>query len=270
MIDSISLSNFKAFSEQVTFEPKGGSMIVCGENGSGKSSLFEAFRWLFFKQEIFDRRIHASVAPESRPGEEATIQASLNNKKTGTEFEMTIDGRPYNEFDTEPYQVSMMDSGCYSQNEEISITDLLRIWYLKVNNLRNFMNANRSLIEEYVNTNLKSIFLEDVQISISVESPYLCTLKNEVRRLQADKNLNYYFNESKLHVVILLLFLSIVSLNKKQDKRQLVIFDDVVSSMDTANRIAITKCLLTVKKDETLTVYFFTHIALASSISSFT
>ena len=48
-IDKIQLNNFKFFiddGKNNTFEPNKNGMLIYGENGSGKSSLFKAFDFL--------------------------------------------------------------------------------------------------------------------------------------------------------------------------------------------------------------------------------
>ena len=48
-IDKIQLNNFRFFTDESkhnTFEIDGKNMLVYGENGSGKSSLFRAFEFL--------------------------------------------------------------------------------------------------------------------------------------------------------------------------------------------------------------------------------
>lgn len=43
-MDSLLLHNFKAFKDNFTLNPNGDNVLIYGENGSGKSSLFEGIK----------------------------------------------------------------------------------------------------------------------------------------------------------------------------------------------------------------------------------
>lgn len=49
---SLCVSNFKAFKESFLLPLDGKSSLIYGENGSGKTSLFEAIK-LFFLMNVF-------------------------------------------------------------------------------------------------------------------------------------------------------------------------------------------------------------------------
>ncbi len=43
----LNIANFKAI-QNFAFQPNGGNVTVFGENGCGKTTIYDAFLWLFF------------------------------------------------------------------------------------------------------------------------------------------------------------------------------------------------------------------------------
>lgn len=51
-MDSLLLHNFKAFKDNFTLNPNGDNVLIYGENGSGKSSLFEGIKLFYFSTSV--------------------------------------------------------------------------------------------------------------------------------------------------------------------------------------------------------------------------
>ena len=51
-ITTLELTHFKAFKESVTFSLDGKNLLLFGENGAGKTSVFEALKFAFFHEKI--------------------------------------------------------------------------------------------------------------------------------------------------------------------------------------------------------------------------
>lgn len=45
------LRNLKAFDNEFTLETEGCNVLIYGENGAGKTSLFEGFKLFYFKND---------------------------------------------------------------------------------------------------------------------------------------------------------------------------------------------------------------------------
>lgn len=259
-MDKICLKYFKAFPDyEVILEPTGHSMLVCGENGSGKSSIYEALKWIFFRNEILRERIPASTQEEERPGLENAIKAEYNNRQFHQSFELQVNDTDYLHFPTNDYQVSMINSDCLVIDNQITITSLLQKASVQVDDLTVFMRENRSLLVEYVNDMLANRFREQISISISEDAPYVCTIEDRKRHLSAFEYLGLVYNEAKLHIIIFLIFFSIVLLTKKNEKSKLLVIDDVISSMDAANRSLFIRYLLETFIAEGYQIFIFTH-----------
>ena len=72
IINSISMKNFQCYfggHERNTFTFKEGLNLVIGDNGGGKSKLFDAFYWVLYDQ-IFnsETRLFSSTSDRIQPG----------------------------------------------------------------------------------------------------------------------------------------------------------------------------------------------------------
>ena len=75
-LDSIKVERFKAFKEATTFSLSKHNLLVYGENGTGKSSLFDALKVVFFYQKISDTH-RVGVTPEEQ---QARLASYLSGK----------------------------------------------------------------------------------------------------------------------------------------------------------------------------------------------
>ena len=67
-IDRFEIESFKAFKDATSFDLEGRSLLVYGENGAGKSSVYEALKLTFFYQRIKNanrvaERLHSGSFP---------------------------------------------------------------------------------------------------------------------------------------------------------------------------------------------------------------
>ena len=83
-IESLSINNFRQFCGEVTLElstdPDKNVTVVHGANGSGKTSLLNAFKWCFYGQTDFDtlnENILNEAAIQSVPEEGGVIDLSI-------------------------------------------------------------------------------------------------------------------------------------------------------------------------------------------------
>lgn len=69
MIDRLNLEHFKAFKEPAELVAGGKNVLIYGENGAGKSSLYQALKIIFHRKRIFDKEIDATFTDPSRQAE---------------------------------------------------------------------------------------------------------------------------------------------------------------------------------------------------------
>ncbi|MDD4440093.1 MAG: ATP-binding protein, partial [Tissierellia bacterium] len=79
ILKSLHLENFKQFSDKkVVFNEK--QTFISGDNGTGKSTIFDAFMWLLFGKDVHDRKdyeVKRLVNGESIPKTEVSVTGVL-------------------------------------------------------------------------------------------------------------------------------------------------------------------------------------------------
>lgn len=131
---------------------------------------------------------------------------------------------------------------------------------ININNIleKEFFNLSKEeisfeKIEKLVNRKLKH-FIEDVEIKIETNGDL--RIVDDKKGLK-DKRLKLFFNEGKINLVLLLIFLTIIRLYSKKDNTNILVLDDFITSLDMANRTFLMKCIL--KEFASFQIFIFTH-----------
>lgn len=80
------LKHFKGIRE-FTFQANGKNVFIYGDNGTGKTTQFDAFLWLLFNKDSTDRSAF-KVKPQDEHGND------IHNLQTEVEAELLVDGKP--------------------------------------------------------------------------------------------------------------------------------------------------------------------------------
>lgn len=235
------ISNFKAFLNQVELIFDSKNAIVYGENGSGKSSVYEAIKLWFFTNEVFNKRCDKTLtSPADIQNNKNDILDSYNHQKQpGTRFSLTLNGTPYSSTVAPTgYNVCMINRTDVEVVDKVELVDLLSNTLVGVADPALFIASNKSDLEELINATITKDFSEpDLEVSFAYQNPkWFLTVSDKKRNLTKNSDLSVYFNEGKLHVILLVLILSVVQLNGKTDPHKILVLDDVVTSLDAANR----------------------------------
>lgn len=246
MINTISLTSFKAFGLPVDFNLDGKSMLAYGENGSGKSSLYEAIR-LFFYQDL----ILAGLKKEGQAGEitEADKQNYLrgfNNQIIKADYELKVNGLTRETFPLGDHAVFML---C---NQNVQVSDVLRAGdyiqelMMPAMDVQAFLQTNRVNLLQNINKTIHDDFKEKFTVSFA-DVYYTLKINDPTREVSPEKDYRQFLNEAKLHLVALLLFFEAVKLQKvslPDGRDKLLVLDDIVTSLDATNRIFLVNYLV--------------------------
>ena len=242
MINKLYLKHFKAFREPAELVLDGKNVLLYGENGAGKSSLYQALKVAFHRKRIFDKEIKETIDALSRPSAEADVLRQYNYQlEPLVDFELKIDDTDYKAFSPAGYDVNTISREDILAEDKINVVELLSKSIVGVTDPEKFVNEKQQTIEQLVNCFLKEYFYEDkLTVELTFRDPqWLLTIKDSSRDNRSrNEKLTEYFNEAKLHTIKLLLLLTAVLYNgaaERGDKRILVL-DDVISSLDAANR----------------------------------
>jgi DNA sulfur modification protein DndD len=128
VINSITLTNFQCYFGEMKFEFKAGLNVVIGDNGAGKSKLYDAFYWVLYDQ-VFDslnrefkktNQVKGNLVSDKakalcEPGEMVKTEVEMVVYNPKQEMEYTL---------TRSYTVSKNDSGVLRQDPESNFTIL--------------------------------------------------------------------------------------------------------------------------------------------------
>lgn len=270
MIDHLKLEHFKAFRDVVELSLNGKNALVFGENGAGKSSLYQALKIIFHRKRIFDSQIAPTVTdPQDRRNAEKDVLGQYNYQLTPlTDFTLEIDNTDYKAYTPSGIDVSMISRDDILAEDVIDVVKLLQKSIVGIADPEKFVADKKKTIEDLLNLFLKEYFYEEkLTVELTYSRPnWLLAVKDSSRdnRVRNEK-LTEYFNEAKLHIIKLLLLLTAVLYNDAvavPGVARILVLDDVISSMDATNRTFFV---------ELLKEYFdeFQKIVLTHSVSFF-
>lgn len=252
MIETIKIESFKAHKNLDKIDlTKNKNLLLYGENGAGKSSIYEALKICFFKQRLLEEQnLPADTAQRKSKLKEFFID--FNNTQDNKDFKITINDKEIigNESSiTLNFKLFMINQNSTIIENIININNILE---------KEFFNLSKEeisfeKIEKLVNRKLKH-FIEDVEIKIETNGDL--RIVDDKKGLK-DKRLKLFFNEGKINLVLLLIFLTIIRLYSKKDNTNILVLDDFITSLDMANRTFLMKCIL--KEFASFQIFIFTH-----------
>lgn len=265
MINKLKLEHFKAFREPAELVLDGKNVLVYGENGAGKSSLYQALKIIFHRKWIFDSQIAPTVTdPRDRRNAEKDVLEQYNYQLTPlTDFTLEIDNADYKAYTPSGIDVSMISRDDIHAEDVIDVVKLLQKSIVGIADPEKFVTDKKKTIEDLLNLFLKEYFYEEkLTVELTYSRPnWLLTVKDSSRDNRGrNEKLTEYFNEAKLHIIKLLLLLTAVLYNDAvavPGVARVLVLDDVISSMDAANRTMFIELLADFFKDYLRII--FTH-----------
>ncbi len=251
-MDTLKITNFKAHQdlEEIKFNQK--NFLLYGDNGAGKSSIYEALKLCFFKYRV-EKNIPISSTPEEESQYKQDFYSTYNNKINNNNFEIKINSQNYDSFSTSDYKVYMLNLEDTILNNTIKLKDL----YDNV-----FFNFPKSICFAYQEIEIKAnnfltFCLEDIKIEIDSSDDYSIKIKSDERNITNTKEIKKYFNEGKINLVIFALLFSAIEVSKDESKKNILILDDFITSLDMANRTFLMRHIFDTFKD--FQIVIFTH-----------
>lgn len=249
----LGIKDYKAFPSWISFEfgnpPK--NMLLFGENGSGKTSIYEAIKLCFYRARLLKPHLTIGGGPLQRANEERDFYRSYNHRVPAgsivKDFTLEINGTSFKSFSAAGYQCFMISSadlnniigdvvnGKIVYRDVINLPTILKRAFFPIENVDSFVSSNISAIVNGVNTSLKDCFIEDIVIG-QENANFDIFIKNGIGSLRESNGLHAIFNEAKINLVILLLLFHSIFVLKSAGSHKILVMDDMVTSLDASNR----------------------------------
>lgn len=263
---NIKIKDFRAFHDEVKtdIQQQQHSMLLYGENGAGKSSIFEALKIIFFYSKIQQQVIQGANSHEAEA--QLIQQWKLQNlcKLSSTnDFSINFDNQDYSSADVSMYRV------CMIANSDLPITDVLSVRSLLQNvfftdfDVDVYLADNADFLLEYVSVVLWDSFFEKLELEYDQTDEYRLVFRDPGRNdLTETGNLRRCFNEAKIKLVSLLILLVVAEhtmITSESEKTNLLVLDDIINSLDVSNRVMLIKYIFEHFPDEKVHKAIFTH-----------
>lgn len=241
---NLELHHFKAFNNNMPIvldNPNAKNILIYGENGAGKSSLFEALRYAFYKDII--EQVDPLLPEPEKIAAIDSIREGYNSKQSVTPFSLKINGIGVDTFSSNDYQAFFLNR--FDQMDSISIKDILSHLPLPISDINSFMEESYQIIVNEVNDKLDKFFHEPYKVTAGDRmAGYPLTIDNTVTGLSRNVELHKFFNEAIINLVQLLVWFESIQLMFEGNKKKLIVLDDFITSLDAANRIYLVKYLI--------------------------
>lgn len=258
-MNKLYIDGFKVFSKETEIIIGENNILFYGENGSGKSSIFEAIKIIFLRDILEKRKISITATPEEEEQIKNDLYSSYNNRSHGHSLRLEINDTDYKNFDSSNYQVFMISPETLSIGASISLKEILTNVWFKIDNIDTLINDWHEIIAEEVTKQMSELFKEPIKIVFDASDNFKCIVSDPERNLSRKEELNSSFNEAKLHLIKLLILFNIIHINFKTDPniKKIIVLDDFITSLDAANRTFLIRYIL--DKFQNFQKIIFTH-----------
>ncbi|OJW34084.1 MAG: hypothetical protein BGO54_05285 [Sphingobacteriales bacterium 46-32] len=238
-MNKLKLINFKAFEDSLAIAlDNRKNLLLYGENGAGKSSIYEALKVIFFKARLESQL--SALTPEDLEQKRNELWSSYDNKITSQAFNLEINDTDHHTFDRTPYQVFLISIEELSIGDRISLQTLLKTFFFDIPDIPGFCNREFQRIQDLVNASLTT-FQETVQIEIDNQDAFTLRIIDPRKHIETKTGIRKYFNEAKLNLILLLVLLNAIDISKDSARHKILVLDDFITSLDASNRTFLIK-----------------------------
>lgn len=263
-MEKIEVNHFKAFGSRIAIMPTVAhkSVLVYGENGAGKTSLYDALAMSFYYKKLLKPFLSVGAPSEQNSNEEKDFYNGYNHKTAADtpsiDFSIKINNQDFKAFNTDAYQcfmVSMKDlnymkhevqDGVVIQKDSINLKMLFGRVNFPTFDVDHFLTHHVKELVQHVNDSLKNDFVESFVIG-QENDQFDIYIKDDDKHLRESDGLHAVFNEAKINLVVILILLHtalILQADSAAGKHKLLILDDLVTSLDNSNRMFLAEFIL--------------------------
>jgi len=244
-MNSLFLHNFKAFKDDFSLNSDGANVLIYGENGAGKSSLFEGIKLFYFQERLLRERIAPNVVGQARVDEERQVLEEYKHDDNAN-MTVSVDDVNFDIHNTINDSIFLISYQNIAQIDVICIEDLVNnAYFSQIDNHSHWINDDFiTMIVDSVNEDLEDCFwMEDVKVH-SVDVHGRCSIENFQNKIPKSMELYKFFNESIIHVVKFIVLIEAIGYFQEQKLKPMLVLDDCFNSLDMPNRTFMMKFLL--------------------------
>lgn len=253
------INHFKAFDSRITFFcDNNQNLLIYGENGSGKTSVYEALRQVFYRNRLLKPHITVGASAEVRAADEQTYYRSFSHKQPiGTSLpaiSIEINDTDFKGFDSSGYACFMISNADLKYEntdvvdnkavikDVINLKSMLSKFMLpsfdETKSIEDFLNNNSNLLIKNINNVLHNNFLENFCIGFDNQN-FDIFIEDTSNNIRESNGLQKVFNEAKINLVLILLFFETVKIMQTTASwvKKLLVIDDLTTSLDASNRL---------------------------------
>ena len=280
-IDKIELQNFRFFTDKKILEFESKNILIYGENGSGKSSVFKALEFLtktdideiefVNNQNIFDRESDMFLEFEFSNNETLRIDIdhlSLDNQYPFIE-KLSI-SKPILDYKSLLQIHYKTDTNDKDINLYLLFEKLLKSYPINNNTLLgdlrgiNYFNNLENIIKNELLENI-NIFLMGFEHKFQIEEIYFDAFEREIILKieyfeEKIEKYHLFLNEARLSALAISIYFSIIKKqfdNFDNNSLKILALDDLLISLDMSNRVNLIDILKSEFRD--FQIFLFTH-----------
>jgi hypothetical protein len=236
------------------------NLLLYAENGGGKTSISEAIRLVSFANVIENEVIGANIVDEEREAAKRDWLTEYLHDKSTESFEIEIDGFKFSSINAEVLanaNISVLDRTQLVPSSKIDIKQIIsRTHFEGISSYEElFSPVAIELVLSEVNAMLKEEFRENIKV-VRVETVESIVGIKGIHDGIITENIDSKLNESNQNLIKILIFINYLTLlpPTQDGTKRFVVLDDIMSSLDLANRIILARIIIKLGNDYQLLV----------------
>ena len=236
------------------------NLLLYAENGGGKTSISEAIRLFHFASNIENEMINPYIVGEEREAaKQDWLNSYLHNKSINL-FEIGIDEAKFSSINTSvppSTYIFVLDRSQLIPTSKIDIEKIISKTHFGGPTPREVLLSPVAieLVLDEVNRMLEYDFKESIRVDRVETTEYIVGVKG-IQDEFITENIDKKVNEANQNIIKILIFINYLKLlpQLQDNAKYFIVLDDVMSSLDLANRIILARIIISLGKEHQLLV----------------
>lgn len=236
------------------------NLLLYAENGGGKTSISEAIRLFHFASNIENEMINPYIVGEEREAaKQDWLNSYLHNKSINL-FEIEIDDAKFSSINTSvspSTYIFVLDRSQLIPTSKIDIEKIISKTHFGGPTPREVLLSPIAieLVLDEVNRMLEYDFKESIRVDRVETTEYIVGVKG-IQDEFITENIDKKVNEANQNLIKILIFINYLKLlpQLQDNAKYFIVLDDVMSSLDLANRIILARIIISLGKEHQLLV----------------